>query len=76
VIRDDDLAAALIADQLRHHAAAGLAPVFLFPLDRPALQRQIYAWGGRNLEIHFAQVCGAFSPFTGVTMPTFMPETA
>ena len=76
VMRDDDVAAALIADQLRHHAAAGLAPVFLIPLDRPALQRQMYAWGGRNLEIHFAQVRGAFSPFAGVAMPTFMPETA
>ena len=76
VMRDEELAAALIADHLRHHAAAGLAPVFLIPLDWPALQRQMYDWGGRNLEIHFAQVRGAFEPFAGVVMPTFMPETA
>jgi hypothetical protein len=76
VMRDEELAAALIADQLRHHARFGRAPVFLVPLDRPALQRRIYDWGGRNLEIHFAQVRGAFVPCAGVAMPTFMPETA
>jgi GNAT superfamily N-acetyltransferase len=76
VMRYEELAAALVADQLRHHALSGRAPVFLIPLDKPALQRRIYDWGGRNLEIHFAQVRGAFKPFSGVVMPTFMPETA
>ena len=52
------------------------APVFLIPLDRPALQQQMYAWGAKNLEIHFAQVRGAYTPMRGVVMPTFMPETA
>jgi predicted N-acetyltransferase YhbS len=75
-MRDEDLAAALIADHLRHHAGFARAPVFLMPLDHPALQRRIYQWGGRNLEIHFTQVRGAFSPFAGIVMPTFMPETA
>jgi GNAT superfamily N-acetyltransferase len=76
VMRDDAGAVALIADHLRHHAAMSRAPVFLIPLDRPALQRQMYAWGAKNLEIHFAQVRGGYTPMQGVVMPTFMPETA
>jgi hypothetical protein len=76
VMRDEAVAAGLIADHLRHHAGAGRAPVSLIPLDRPGLVRQMYAWGARNLEIHFAQVRGAYAPPTGVSMPTFMPETA
>jgi len=76
VMRNDDLAAALITDHLLHHAHSDRAPVFLIPLDRPNLQQQMYAMGARNLEIHFAQSRGRFTPHTGVTMPTFMPETA
>jgi hypothetical protein len=76
VMRDDAVASGLIADHLRHHAEAGRAPVSLIPLDRPGLVRQMYAWGAKNLEIHFAQVRGAHSPPAGVSMPTFMPETA
>jgi GNAT superfamily N-acetyltransferase len=76
VMRDDAVAAGLIADHLRHHAEAGRAPVSLIPLDRPGLVRQMYAWGAKNLEIHLAQVRGAYSPPMGVSMPTFMPETA
>ena len=76
VMRDDSIAAALIADDLRHHAAAGRAPVSLIPLDRPALVRQMYAWRARNLELHLAQVRGPYTPPIGVSMPTFMPETA
>ena len=73
-MRDDESAAALIVAELNHRR--GLSPVFLVPVDRPALVQQIYAWGGRNCEIHFAQVRGGFAPFTGIVMPTFMPETA
>jgi predicted N-acetyltransferase YhbS len=76
VMRDEAVAAALIADHLRHHAEAGRAPVSLIPLDRPGLVGQMYAWGAKNLEIHFAQVRGTYVPPTGVAMPTFMPETA
>jgi ribosomal protein S18 acetylase RimI-like enzyme len=71
---DDRAAAALIAAQLKHHA--GRSPIFLTPLDRPALVRQMYAWGARNVELHFAQVRGDAQPARGVVMPTFMPETA
>ena len=74
VMRSDDVAAALIAAQLTHHA--GRSPVFLVPLDRPALQRQVYDWGGKNVELHMAQCRGPYIPAAGVVMPTFMPETA
>jgi hypothetical protein len=74
VMRTDEAAGALIAAQLNHHA--GRSPIFLVPLDRPALQRQVYQWGGKNVEIHFAQVRGIYTPVNGVVMPTFMPETA
>ncbi|MDB5320567.1 MAG: Acetyltransferase [Phycisphaerales bacterium] len=76
VMRNDTLAAALIADHLRHHAQESRAPVFLIPLDRPTLQQQMYTWGAKNLELHFAQTRGPHTPHTAVTMPTFMPETA
>lgn len=72
-MRTDDAAAALILAELNHRR--GLSPVFLIPVDRPKLVQQVYAWGGRNCEIHFAQVRGAFTPFKGIVMPTFMPET-
>ena len=76
VMRDDALAAALIADHLSHHARSDASPVFLIPLDHPALQQQMYAWGAKNLELHFAQTRGPHTAHIGVTMPTFMPETA
>lgn len=73
VMRTEHDAAALIAAELNHHA--GRNPVFLIPTDRPTLVQQVYEWGGRNCEIHFAQVRGEFQPPDGVVMPTFMPET-
>ncbi|MDB5296273.1 MAG: Acetyltransferase [Phycisphaerales bacterium] len=79
VMADDAAAAALIAAELRRQAAGprrDVSPVFLVPADRPALVRQVYAWGGRNVELHVHQVRGDYQPPTGVAMPTFMPETA
>jgi predicted N-acetyltransferase YhbS len=75
VMRADGLAAALIADQLLHHARQQMAPVSLIPLARPDLVRQMYAWGAKNLELHFAQSRGPSMPCQGLVMPTFMPET-
>jgi GNAT superfamily N-acetyltransferase len=74
VMESDEAAVALVGAQLRHHA--GRAPVFLIPLDRPKLVKQMYAWGAKNLELHFGQVRGDSPPIDGVVMPTFMPETA
>ena len=73
VSASDDVAAALVLVELHHHR--GRRPVFLVPADRADLVRTMYAWGAKNVEIHFCQVRGAFQPFDGVVMPTFMPET-
>lgn len=72
-MRCADDAAALILAEL--NVRRGLAPVFLVPVDATALVQTLYKWGGRNCEIHFAQVRGDFQPFDGIVMPTFMPET-
>jgi hypothetical protein len=73
-MRDDQTALALIRAELNHHRGRSL--VFLLPADRPELVREIYSWGGRNCEIHFAQSRGYMPPYQGIVMPTFMPETA
>ena len=38
------------------------------------LAQTLYGWDGRNCELHFAWVRGAFTQATGVIMPTLMPE--
>ena len=73
IARDQAGAAALLRAELNEHR--GRSPVFLVPVDAADLVRQTYAWGGQNVELHFAQVRGAYQPFTGVSLPTFMPET-
>lgn len=73
VMRSEADAAALIAAQLDHHR--GRTPVFLVPAEAAGLVQTLYGWGARNCELHFAQVRGAFTPATGMIMPTFMPET-
>lgn len=81
VMADDATAATLVAAELTHHARSAVGPasrtpVFLIPADRPALVRTVYGWGGRNVELHVLQSRGHIEPFKGVSMPTFMPETA
>jgi GNAT superfamily N-acetyltransferase len=73
VARSDEAAAALVLRELDHHR--GRSPIFLVPADRPHLVGQVYAWGGRNTEVHLCQVRGEFQPFRGISMPTFLPET-
>jgi GNAT superfamily N-acetyltransferase len=73
VARTDEAAAALLVRELDRHR--GRSPIFLVPADRPRLVQQVYAWGGRNTEVHLCQVRGAFQPFRGISMPTFLPET-
>lgn len=74
VARSEVEATALILRELDRYR--GRSPVFLIPVDRPKLARQMYEWGARNCEIHFCQVRGEFQPFRGIHMPTFLPETA
>lgn len=71
--RSEEEAAALILRELDQHR--GRSPVFLLPVDRPRLVRQMYDWGARNCELHLCQVRGEFQPFRGISMPTFLPET-
>ncbi|HZO87820.1 MAG TPA: GNAT family N-acetyltransferase [Chthonomonadaceae bacterium] len=66
-------AAALIFAELNHHR--GRQPVFLVPVDSGALVQEMYRWGARNCELHFAQARGEWKPPNGIIMPTFMPET-
>jgi len=73
VSRSETEAAALILRELDGYR--GRSPVFLIPVERAALVRQLYDWGARNCELHFCQVRGEFRPFQGISMPTFLPET-
>jgi len=73
VMRTTEAAAALLARELDHHR--GRSPVFLLPVTATDLVQQAYAWGAKNCETHFAQARGGFTPFQGIVMPTFMPET-
>src|SRR5205823_871182 len=61
VTRTEEAATALLLRELDRHR--GRSPIFLVPADRPQLVHQVYAWGGRNSEVHFCQVRGDFQPF-------------
>ncbi len=74
MMRTDSDALALIHAQLA--GMPGRQPVFLVPADAEELVSALYHWGARNCEMHVAQVRGKAQEFQGITMPTFMPETA
>jgi hypothetical protein len=74
VARGEEQAAALLLAEL--NVNAGRTPVFLLPVGYGGLVAQAYSWGARNCELHLAQVLGEAQPIEGVTMPTFLPETA
>lgn len=74
VARTEHEVAALIRSDLDHHK--GWSPVFLVPVERTGLVQRMYEWGARNCELHFCQVRGAYKPFAGISMPSFLPETA
>lgn len=71
---NDGVAAALLLRELDFYR--GRTPLFILPTDHGELIRQAYSWGARNVELHLCQVRGAFQPFQGVVMPTFLLETA
>ena len=73
VMREDGTALALIHAQLAHRR--GTSPVFLIPTHKTVLVAELYRWGCRNVELHFAQVHGASQPPQGVIMPSFLPES-
>jgi GNAT superfamily N-acetyltransferase len=73
VARTEAIGAALLVDQLELYP--GRWPFFLLPVECTELVRLAYRLGGRNVEMHAAQVRGEAAPFRGVSFPTFMPET-
>lgn len=74
VARTEDDAIALVSHALDLYP--GRAPLALVPVERRKIVEQMYAWGARISELHFCQVRGEFQPFRGISMPTFMLETA
>lgn len=70
---DEDAAAAVIHAELNQQR--GRRPVFLVPVECSQLVRLLYEWGARNCELHVHQVRGRCTPFAGVTLPSFLPES-
>ena len=54
----------------------GRNTVLLAPAAEVGLIQFLYAWGGRNIELHAAQILGALPPVSGISFPTFLPESA
>jgi GNAT superfamily N-acetyltransferase len=73
VMLNEDVAIELAAAELDCHR--GETVLFLVPALSRKLLSAVYDWGARNCEIHFAQCRGVYTPFDGVVIPTFMPET-
>ncbi len=74
VAKTSEQAAALLITELKRHR--GRQPGFLIPAERDDLVSRCYGWGARNFEIALGQVRGRWQPPRGVTIPTFLPETA
>jgi ribosomal protein S18 acetylase RimI-like enzyme len=71
---DAQVAEALIWKSLDHRR--GKRTVILAPCSATSLVAALYAWGGRNIELHVAQSTAPFEASTGLTFPTFLPESA
>jgi GNAT superfamily N-acetyltransferase len=71
--RTSDQAVALLAAELDR--CRGRSPVTLVPVACGALVAQMYQWGARNCELHFAQARGKCQPPAGLHFPTFLPES-
>jgi len=56
-------------------ACRGTSVLALVPADRPELVAAVAGWGGRNVELHVAQVRGSAKPIRGVHLPAFLPES-
>ena len=72
--RSAEAAIALIAWHLDQHR--GRTPVVLVPVEARAIVEWMYKLGAKNCELHFTQVRGPFTPFAGINLPSFLPETA
>lgn len=74
VARDEVAAKALLWAALE--AQRGGSTVVLAPCQAPGLVQTLYQWGGRNVELHAAQVLGPLPQASGLAFPTFLPESA
>lgn len=74
VARDEPAATALLWRALQ--AQPGRNLVFLLPCASAGLVRTAYAWGGRNVELHAAQILGPIPQARGVVFATYLPESA
>lgn len=72
-MRDDGATLALLHVQLSQDR--GGPPVFLIPTHEFGIVAELYRWGARNVELHFAQVRGSSAPPDGIIMPSFLPES-
>lgn len=73
VARTEAQGAALLLRELDRYR--GRMPLVLVSCEAAELVALLYRLGGRNYELHAAQVRGLSQPFAGVSFPTFMPET-
>lgn len=74
IARSEADAAALIFAERQHRA--GHDPVVLVPAHCTELVATLYTSGARNVELHVHQCRGAWTAPIGVSLPTFMPESA
>ena len=72
VAKSEEAAATLIAEALDWFA--GHTVLCLIPMNKQTLVHRLYSWGARNVETQLFQARGAFKPFAGVNMPSFLPE--
>ncbi len=54
----------------------GNSVVFLLPADQSEVVQVGYQLGAKNCELHFGQVIGDAQPIQGISIPTFLPESA
>jgi GNAT superfamily N-acetyltransferase len=73
VARTEETALALMKKELERFR--GTWVLFLIPMEKRKMVKQVYAWGAVNVETHLKQVWGQFQHFKGVNMPSFLPET-
>ena len=72
--QEAETAAALVWRALEERR--GRRTVLLVPARESDLVRRLYGCGGRNIELHVAQILGPDFDETGLAFPTFLPETA
>lgn len=53
----------------------GESVLCIIPMNKRLLVDALYHCGAVNVELHLLQVRGKFQPFTGVNLPSFLPET-